>query len=184
MVGDMPPDFGEGSTTHPPTVGQWTPAYPPQPAPRSRTWPTVALPAIAAVVAVAALIVALTRSTPAAPAPTATAPTYTAAETVAAQKQLCDTYKLAARAVQIDTNGNNPALARIADTNGAVMLDMAAANPALDATLRDAARALATAYITVTAKGNTDVANDAEFRATIDDVVAKDAVMKKVCGGG
>ena len=61
-------------------------------------------------------------------------PTYTAAETAAAQRQLCDTYTLAARAVQIDTNGTDKALARIALTNAAVMLDNAAANPALDAT--------------------------------------------------
>jgi hypothetical protein len=182
MVGDLPSDFGESSTNRPPAE-QWTPAQATQTAPRSRTWPAVALAAIAFVVAVAALIVAVTHSTRTAAPPQTTVPTYTAAETSAAQRQLCDTYKLAARAVQIDTNGNNPALARIADTNGAVMLDMAAANPALDATYRDAARALATAYAMATAKGNADIATDAEFRAAIDDVVAKDAVMKKVCGG-
>ncbi|MGO9155719.1 hypothetical protein [Mycobacterium sp.] len=183
MVGDLPSDFGESSTNRPPAE-QWTPPHATHLPPRSRTWPAVAVAAIALVVAVAALIVALTHSTHAASPATTTGPTYTAADTSAAQRQLCDTYKLAARAVQIDTNGNNPALARIADTNGAVMLDMAAANPALDATHRDAARALATAYVMATAKGNADVASDAEFRAAIDDVVAKDAVMKKVCGGG
>ena len=73
-------------------------------------------------------------------------PTHSAAETAAAQRQLCDTYTLAARAVQVDTNGSDKALARIALTNAAVMLDNAAADPALDATHRDAARALATAY--------------------------------------
>jgi hypothetical protein len=182
MVGDLPSDFGEGSATRPP-AGQWPPTQAiPTPA-RSRTWPALALAAIALVVAVAALIVALTNSRPAA-SPATTVPTYTAAETAAAQRQLCDAYKLVARAVQIDTNGNNPALARIADTNGAVMLDMAAANPALDTAHRDAARALATAYTMVTVKGNTVVASDAEFRAAIDDVVAKDAAMKQVCGGG
>ena len=64
------------------------------------------------------------------------------------------------------------------------MLDNAAANPALDADDRDAARALATAYLTETAKSSSDAFTDAEFRAALDDVVAKDAVMKKVCGGG
>ncbi len=97
--------------------------------------------------AVAALIVALTHSTRAASAtPRPRVRTYTAAETAAAQRQLCDTYKLAARAVQVDTNGSDKALARIALTNAAVMLDNAAADPALDAKHRDAARALATAY--------------------------------------
>ena len=183
MVGDPSSDFGEASTNRP-SAEQWTPTHAIRTPPHSRTWPALALAAIATVVAVAALIVALTNSKRAGPPPTATAPTHTPAETSAAQRQLCDTYKLAARVVQIDTNGNNPALARIADTNGAVMLDMAAANPALDATYRDPARALATAYVMATAKGNADVATDAEFRAAIDDVVAKDAVMKKVCGGG
>lgn len=183
MVGDLPSDFGESSTNRPPAEG-WTPASPAQPSSRSQTWPAIALAAIALVVAVIALVVALLRSAPASPPRTATASAPTAAEAAAAQQQLCDTYKLAARAVQLDTNGNNAALARIADTNGAVMLNMAAANPALDAAHRDAARALATAYLMVTAKGNTDIASDAEFRAAIDDVVAKDAAMKQVCGGG
>jgi len=181
MAGDMPPDFGEGSTSRRP-AGQWTPAYPTQPTSRSRIWPAIALAAIAAVVAVAALVVALTYS-PTAPPPTTTAPTYTAAETAAAQKQLCDTYKLVARAVGVDTNGGDKALARIALTNAAAMLDNAAANPALDANHRDAARALASAYLTDTAKSSSNAFTEPEFRAALDDVIAKDAVMKKVCGG-
>lgn len=84
--------------------------------------------------------------------------------------------------MQVDTNGNNPASARIATTNGAVMLDNAAANPALDAAQRDAARALAAAYLKTTAMGNRDVASDADFHAALDDLIAKDAAMKKVCG--
>ena len=132
MVGDLPSDFGEGSTSRPP-AGQWTPTQATQTPPRSRIWPAFALAAIATVVAVAALIVALTHSTHAASPATTTGPTYTAAETAAAQRQLCDTYKLVARAVQVDTNGSDKALARIALTNAAVMLDNAAANPALDA---------------------------------------------------
>ena len=91
-------------------------------------------------------------------------PTHSAAETAAAQRQLCDTYTLAARAVQVDTNGSDRALARIALTNAAVMLDKAAADPALDAKHRDAARALATAYLMDTAKSSNDVATDAEFQ--------------------
>jgi hypothetical protein len=110
-------------------------------------------------------------------------PTYTSAETATAQQQLCDTYKLVARAVEVDTSGTDRALARIADTNGALLLTRAVNNPALDANHRDAARALARAYGTVTAKGNTVVASDADYRAALDEVIAKDAVMKKVCGG-
>jgi hypothetical protein len=157
MAGDLPLDFGEGSTSHPP-AGQWPAAYPTQPAPRSRSWPAIPLAAIVAVVAVAALVVALTRSTPAAPSATTTMPSYTPAETAAAQRQLCDTYKLAAHAVQVETNGIDKALARITLTNAAAMLENAATDPALDAKYRDAARALANAYRTTTAlaSGGTD----------------------------
>ena len=137
MAGDMPQDFGDESTT---------PTYSAQLAPRSRTWPAIALAAIATVVAVAALIVALINIAAAATQQTTKQPTYTAAETAAAEQQLCDTYRLAARAVQVDTAGSDKALARIATTNGAVMLDHAAANPALGSNHRDAARALAEAY--------------------------------------
>ncbi|VBA45049.1 hypothetical protein LAUMK13_05326 [Mycobacterium innocens] len=111
-------------------------------------------------------------------------PTYSAAETVAAQQELCDTYKLAARAVGVDTNGNNPALARIALTNAAAMLDVADANPALDTKHRDAARALATAYRTLTAKSSSDAFTEIEYRTALGDVNAKEATMKEVCADG
>jgi hypothetical protein len=138
--------------------------------------------AIAFVVAVAALIVALIHSTHAASPAASTAPTYTAAETAAAQRQLCDTYTLAARAVQVETNGSDKALARIALTNSAAMLDSAAGDPALDAKHRDASRALAAAYRNTSAMGS--VATEAGYRAALDDIIAKDAAMKQVCGGG
>jgi len=141
--------------------------------------------AATAAVAVAALVVALIRPTSShSSSITTTAPAYTPAQTAAAQQQLCGTYKLVAQAVEVDTSGNDRALARIADTNGALLLSMAADDPALDANHRDTARALATAYGTVTAKGNSVVASDADYRAALDDVIAKDAAMKKVCGGG
>ncbi len=181
MVGDPPSDFGEASSNRPP-AGQWTPTHATHTPPRSRTWPAVALAAIAFVVAVAALIVAITHSTRTAPPLQTTGPTYTAAETATAQRQLCDTYKLAARAVQVETNGSDKALARVALTNAAAMLDNGAADPALDVTHRDAARALANAFRTTTAlaSGGTD----AQWQASLDDANSKDAVMKKVCGGG
>ncbi|BBX99022.1 hypothetical protein MLAC_43160 [Mycobacterium lacus] len=148
------------------------------------SWPAIVVAAIAAVVAVAALIVALINSTSPAPSAATTTPTYTAAEIAAAQRQLCDTYKLVARAVGVDTNGNNPAFARIALTNAAAMLDKANADPALDAKHRDAARALATAYRTLTAKSSSDAFTEAEYRAALGDVNAKEATMKEVCANG
>ncbi|WP_058012276.1 hypothetical protein, partial [Mycobacterium tuberculosis] len=84
---------------------------------------------------------ALTNARPAATPATTSVPTYTAAQTAAAQRQLCDTYKLVAHAVPVDTNGSDKALARITLTNAAAILDNAAADPALDAKHRDAARA-------------------------------------------
>ena len=183
MVGDLPSDFGESSTNRP-SAEQWAPTHASHTPPRSRTWPAVALAAIAFVVAVAALIVALTNSTRTAAPPQTTVPTYTAAETAAAQRQLCDTYKLVAQAAQIDTAGTDKALARIALTNGALMLDDAATNPALDANHRDAARALAMAYETLTAKGTQGVVNDALYQAALDDATPRTPRLKKVCGGG
>lgn len=93
-------------------------------------------------------------------------------------------YKLAAQSVQVDTAGTDKALARIATTNGALMLDIGASNPALDANHRNTARALEAAYLTVTAKSSYGVATEAEFQSALDDVIAKDTAMKKVCGGG
>lgn len=40
------------------------------------------------------------------------------------------------------------------------------------------------AYGTLTAKGSSGVATDAQYQAALDDAIAKDAAMKKVCGGG
>ncbi|MEQ6325734.1 hypothetical protein ABDZ15_15900 [Mycobacterium canetti] len=156
----------------------------PLPIPRTSSWPAIVVAAIAAVVAVAALIVALTNARPVATPATTSPSTYTAAETAAAQRQLCDTYRLVAQAARVDTAGTDKALARIATTNGALMLYMAAANPALDAKHRDAALALATAEGTLTAKGSYGVSTDAEFQTALDDAIAKDAAMKKICGDG
>lgn len=189
MVGDLPPAPREGPTTGPPPgSAQWPSAFPMQPPPRPRAWPAMLLTGVATVVAIAALIVSLTQraaTKPTTPStPTSSKPTYSAAETSAAQRQLCDTYSLAARAVGVDTNGNNPALARTALTNAASMLDSVDADPALDSKHRDAARALATAYRTLTAKSSSDAFTEAEYRAALDDVGAKDDAMKKVCGLG
>ncbi|ARG56896.1 hypothetical protein B1T45_14950 [Mycobacterium kansasii] len=164
------------------TIGDVT--TPPSPLRPARTWPPLVLAALATLVAVAALIVALGGPKPAPPPPTGAVPTYTAAETAAAQQQLCDTYKLAARAVGVDTNGNNPALARIALTNAAAMLDNADGDLALDARHRNAARALAAAYRTLTAKSSSDAFTEAEYRAALADVNAREATMKEVCADG
>ncbi|MBV8789994.1 MAG: hypothetical protein JOZ00_25345 [Mycobacterium sp.] len=160
------------------------PTYPGRPAPPFHSTLAIILAAIATAAAIAALIVTLTRPSASSSSFAAKTPVYTAAETTAAQQQLCGKYKVAARAVQVDTNGDDKALGRIALTNSAVMLQNAIANPALDPEHRNAALALALAYLTDTAKSSSGAATEAEFQAALDDVNAKDAVMKKVCGGG
>ncbi|AYJ07421.1 hypothetical protein [Mycobacterium avium] len=180
MVGDLPAGVGEGPSVHPP-VGSRPPSYPWQPARRARPWLAIALAVTAAVAAGAPAIALIRPATRLAVA--TTLPKYTLSETAAAQKHLCDTYRLVAQAVATDTNANDRALARIADTNGALLLNMPADNLALDADRRDAAKAWAAAYGAVTANNNSAAASDADYQAALDDVIAKDIAMKKVCGG-
>jgi hypothetical protein len=187
VAGDLPPAPGEGPTTGPPPgSAQWAPAFPMQPPPRPRAWSAIALAALAVVLGVAALIVALTRPTSnqsSVSSPTSTTPSFTADQTAAAHQKLCDAYKLAARSVQIDTNGDNPALAGVASVNAAVTLEQAVNSvPAIASSDRTAALALASAYTTATAMGSWSQRDEPAFRAEVDDVNAKDAAMKKVCG--
>nr|WP_075237691.1 hypothetical protein [Mycobacterium colombiense] len=184
MAGDLPPATGSGPAAGAPGSTQWSPGFPTQPPPRPRAWPAIALATVATAAAIAALVVALTRPTATKPTMTTTAPSYSAAQVSAAQQKLCETYNTEARTVRADTNGNDEALARIAATNGAVMLYNAAADPALGAKYRDAARALATAYGNVSAMGSKGVASDSEWRAVLDEANAKDASMKQICNGG
>ncbi|OMC30689.1 hypothetical protein A5739_01355 [Mycobacterium colombiense] len=180
MPGDLPPAPGSGPTAGASGPTQWSPVFPTQPQARPRTWPAALLAGAATVLAIAALIVALTRPTAMKPTTTSTAPTYTAADASVAQRRLCDRYKLAARSVETDTNGTDKALARVALSNAAGMLDDATADPAIDAKLRDAVRALAAAYRTSNALSS--FATDAEYRAALDDIVAKDAPVRNACG--
>lgn len=182
MAVDLPSGPSEGQAAQPP-AGGWPPPHFPQPVPRPRPWLAIAV-AVTAAIAVAALVIALTRPTAShSTATTTAAPTHTPAETAAAQQRLCETYKLAARAVQVDTNGSDKAFARIALTNSASLLFNVSNDPALDEQHRSAAQALATAYLTDTAKSSEGAATEAEFQEAVADVNSKDAAMKKVCGG-
>ncbi|MGD1283469.1 hypothetical protein ACKUUI_22085 [Mycobacterium seoulense] len=158
-------------------------SIPPSRAGRGLAKVTVVVAAIAGVLSIAALSVAIMRPAGSIPPTTITTQPYNPAQISAAHAHLCDTYKLASRAVQIDTNGSDKALARSATTNAAVMLENAAADLALDAKPRDAARELSAAYLTATAKATNGVVSDSEWQAALDEVIAKDAAMKQVCGG-
>ncbi|MEE6179070.1 hypothetical protein [Mycobacterium sp. 050134] len=140
----------------------------------------LALAAVAALIATGALVIDFALRGVSGPANHVSAP----AEVATAQRRLCDTYALVARAAQVDTAGSDQALARIATTNGALMLSLAAAEPALDGEHRAAALALADAYGILTAKGSYGISTGTEYRAALDDANAKDGAMRKVCQGG
>lgn len=190
-VTDDPPSHPGAGPYAGPLVGQWAPGYPaPQP-PRSRMWPAIALGAmvlalVATVVVVVALVAATSRPSGSTSAPTTAAPTYSAAEVSAAHQKLGDAYKLAARAVQIETNGDNPAFAGIATVNAAVTLQQVVNTfPELASGDRAAAVALAAAYSSAQATASfVQTRDDPAWRAVSDEVNAKDAAMKKVCGLG
>ncbi|WP_142282203.1 hypothetical protein [Mycobacterium sp. IEC1808] len=139
-------------------------------------------------IAVAALVVgiiALTRPTTssAGKAPTAAtpSPTFTPDQVASAKKELCSAYQLAAHSVNVDTHASDAAIARVSLVNGAGLLDAAAANPALSASDRDAARALASAYRTSNAvSSGTDPASP-QYQRTIDEVNRLDDVMAAIC---
>lgn len=154
---------------------------PPQPWPSPPTTPPhrqsgKILPVLTFVFSVVALTVAI--SALARPVPH---PTYNTAEKSAAQERLCDQYKLASQAAHVETAlDGDVALARISMINGALILESAAADPALATNFRDAARALADAYQTMAATGS--LGNDEEYRATVDATNAKVGAMKDLCG--
>ncbi|WP_207550567.1 hypothetical protein [Mycobacterium mantenii] len=133
--------------------------------------------------AVIALVVATSRSSGSSSAPPSTAPTYSAAEVAAAHQKLCETYKLVARAVQIETHGSSPERAGIAEVNGALMLEGAVNSaPAMTPGDRNAAAALADTYKNIAAVASL---NDFSiWQPALDDANAKEAAMKQVCSGG
>ncbi|MGB3522170.1 MAG: hypothetical protein WBA50_11910 [Mycobacterium sp.] len=140
----------------------------------------MALAGLVALLSVAALIVAIISLTRSADA---SSPHYTAAQQADAKNRLCDSYKLAAHAEHIETNTpNNVALGRLSATNGAVILETAAMDPALDPEYRDAARALALTYQTLVAVATGKDGGDPELEAVVTDANAKDRVMTELCG--
>lgn len=146
----------------------------PPPAP-ARRWPAAVLTSVATLVATAALIMVLTQTG-------VKTPTYTAAQRAEAKKELCDQYELAVQSASVETNiPENTALARISLDNGAAMLEVAAANPALDANYRDAAKAFAAAMRIQTAMG-TRGSDPADF-AAIDQANAKRIMVEELCSG-
>ncbi|APD84455.1 hypothetical protein AN480_29760 [Mycobacterium intracellulare subsp. chimaera] len=190
MAGEFPPGSGGGPATGPsqnPT--QWgPPAFPVQQSRPPRAWLATALAAVAVLLGAAALVVALTRPVTSASSVSSTTSTtlsHPADQTGAARKKLCDAYKLAAKAVQIETNGTSPERANIATVNGAVILEEAVnSTPAIALSDRAAALTLAEAYSNAVAISSTAGGDDPKWLAAINDVISKDAPMRQLCGGG
>lgn len=129
-----------------------------------------------AVVAVAGVLISLNRAAP----PVAT---YSTGERAAAKVQFCERFNLAFRASQIDTApGGEIALARIAMVNGAQILETAAADPPLDASLRDAGHVLAISLQTQAALASTETATSAAWQQIVDDTNANARAVKALCG--
>lgn len=166
------------------SAGSWPPAHLQQGgASRPHPWLAIGI-AATATVTVAELAAALVRPTDAYSSATTTTPTHGPADVAAAHQELRVSYKSAARAVQVDTNGSQPAFARIALTSPAALLYNASTDPVLDEQHPSGRQALATALLTDTAKSSERVATDTEFRDAVADVNAQDAATKKVCGVG
>ncbi|MDV6974718.1 hypothetical protein R4F53_04460 [Mycobacterium intracellulare] len=144
--------------------------------------------AVAVLLGAAALVVALTWPagiTTSVSSTTSTTPFHPADQTAAARKKLCDAYKLAAQAVQIETNGTNPERANIATVNGAIMLEAAVkSTPEIAPSDRAAALTLAEAYSNAVAAASTAGGDDPRWLSAIDNVISKDAPMRQLCGGG
>ncbi|OBJ28512.1 hypothetical protein A5631_20730 [Mycolicibacter heraklionensis] len=119
-------------------------------------------------------IVALTR----APA----SPTYSTAQKTAAKTDLCGQFKPAMNAIHIETNGPDAGLGRIALINGALVLESATANPALDPTYRDAAQAVESAYQDLVIESSSGKAGDPQFDNVVNTANAKERVLKDLCG--
>lgn len=171
----------------PPTPPLW-PVAPPAPT-RSRFAAVLkALVLTSSIGAVAFGVFALARTAPSPPTPT---PTFTATQHSDAQTKLCERYDLAARALGYESNASETpegpedqkALIRAAATNGSLMLEVAAQDPALDDKFRDPAYALSVAYQKMAALGTNGMASKEEYAAAVDDVNAKEVVMEQLCGG-
>jgi hypothetical protein len=171
----------------PPPAAPWTPPpVPVKPASNGRIAIGLATVGLIAVAALVVGIIALTRptSSDAGRAPTAASPTptFTPDQVADAKKELCSTYQVAARSVDADTRSSDRALARISLANAAGMIDSAAANPALNANDRDAARRLASAYWVTNAVSSVTDAASPLYQMTLDDAKRAADAMAAICG--
>jgi hypothetical protein len=151
------------------------PAAPPATQPHRRS--PVLLAVLAVLLAVAALVAAIVALTQ-----QLATPSYTAAQRAEAKTELCTRYKPAMDAVHIETNGPDAGFGRIALLNGAVVLQGASADPALDSKYRDAALAVVHSYENFVIEASSGRSGDAKFDAALNAVNTKEQVLKDLCG--
>lgn len=147
---------------------------------RVRAPALLAAPTVTVAIAATVLVVALARLS------TATihiAPTRTCMDIGAAQKP-SDMDDLVARAIKVNTEDTNKALARIATSNRDGLDRTAAASASLEAGHADAVRALGMVSAFCSGKGCSRIATATQRATPLDDVIAKDdAATKRICGG-
>lgn len=153
------------------------PPWPAPPTAQPHRRPAFVLATIALLLGVASFvlaIVALTRP----PA----SQSYSSAQISSAKTTLCDRFKPAANAIHIETHGPDAGFGRIALLNGALTLQDAAANPALDSKYRDAAREAMLAYQDLVVVSSSGMSGDPQFDSVVDVANAKERALRELCG--
>lgn len=108
-------------------------------------------------------------------------PTYTVAKKAQAKKEFCDEFEFAMSSIRVETNApNNIALARISLLNGALIIDNASKGPGLDAEIREAAHAVALAFLQQNVLG-TFGKEDPRFQESIDNSNDKVDALQQLC---
>lgn len=109
-------------------------------------------------------------------------PTLSTAQRAAAKTALCGRFKPAMGAIHIETNGPDVGLGRIALRNGAMVLESAVANPALDRTHRDTAQAVELAYQNLAIASSSGKTGDPQFDNVVNTANAREGALKESCG--
>lgn len=153
------------------------PSWPVPPTVQPRQRSALVFAALGALLGIASMVLAIMALT----RPPAS-PTYSDAQRTAAKTDLCGQFKPAMDAVHIETNGPDAGFGRIALVNGALILESAASNPALESTYRDAANAVVQSYESLVVESSSGRAGDSRFDSAVDAVNAKERVLKELCG--
>lgn len=154
-----------------------SPPWPAPPTTQRRQRSALVFAALGALLGTASMILAIVALNRA-PA----SPSYSTAQKTAAKTDLCGQFKPVMDAVHIETNGPDPGFGRISLVNGALILETAASNAALESTYRDAANAVVQAYESLVVESSSGRAGDSRFDSAVDAVNAKERALRELCG--